>query len=204
MGEEGEQVGVGLLREVGADEILDDLQRRIIGELWVKHGIDAALLGLWPALGPVGIVEFPVGAEADVGRQRAGEEGRGGVDGVGGAGGLYLVGIDAGVGRCALEVRDKNGVGIRRSEAGAGVVGDAGRAVLNVADRGQQIGGLFGMPGVPELLGVPRAGGAPRGMLVSDPPAAVAVFHEVHEPFLVALVGVVVAGEQVAVFVEEK
>ena len=41
-------------------------------------------------------------------------------------------------------------------------------------------------------------------MLVADAPAAVATFDQVHQALLVALVAVVVAGEQVAVFVERQ
>ena len=84
-----------------------------------------------------------------------------------------------------------------------GVVGQAGGAVGDVDDRREDVGGLAVPAGMPELLGVP---GASRGreveVLVAHPPAAVAPLDDVDPAGLVAAVGVVVAGEQVAVVVE--
>src|SRR5690242_3271828 len=58
---------------------------------------------------------------------------------------------------------------------------------------------------MPQLLGIPRsAWRGRRDELVTDAPAAIAPFHQVNEAGLIAGVGIVFAGEQVAVFVERQ
>ena len=50
---------------------------------------------------------------------------------------LQRVGLDAAARDAALEMRDEEMAGVLRVEARARVVGEAGRAVLDVADRRQ-------------------------------------------------------------------
>ena len=90
-----------------------------------------------------------------------------------------------------------------RQRCDAGVVGHAGRPVGDVTARRHHVGGLLVVRQAPDLLGVPRA--QPHRvvhLLVAQPPAAVAALDDVHPARRVAAVGVVVAGEQVAVLVE--
>ncbi len=101
-------------------------------------------------------------------------------------------------------MRHEEVTAVGRIQAGARVVLDAGRAVLDVADRGHDVRGLAGVARVPDLFGVPRARLAERRELVTDAPAAVAALDDVHEPLLVAVVAVIVAGEEVAEFVEDE
>ena len=149
-------------------------------------------------------VEAAVGAELDVGRQRRREKRFRFTDLVRGTFGSERVGVDAAARDGALEVLDEKVAGVGGIEAGAGVVLDARGSILDVADRGQQVGGLARVALVPEFLGVPRASLSERGELVADPPAAVAALDDVHEAFLVAVVAVVIAGEEVAKFVEDE
>ena len=55
-----------------------------------------------------------------------------------------------------------------------------------------------------EMFRKPGAALFQRRKLVADAPAAVAALDHVHEAFFVALVAVVVAGEQIAVFGERE
>src|SRR5258708_4191071 len=58
---------------------------------------------------------------------------------------------------------------------------------------------------MPQLFGIPRAAVAHlRAVLVADSPAAVAAFDNVHQPGLVAGIAVVVACEQVAIFIKRQ
>ena len=88
-------------------------------------------------------------------------------------------------------------------QAEAGIVGQTGRAVGNIGHRRHDIGSLAIPGGVPQLLGVPRAQSDRHAVvLVAAAPAAVAAFDDVDPACLVAVIGVVVAGEEIAVLVE--
>jgi hypothetical protein len=104
----------------------------------------------------------------------------------------------------ALEMRDEERAGVRRVQAGAGIIFDAGGAVLDVGDGRKNVRGLSRMALMPETLGVPRAGFFERRELIADPPAAVAALDHMYESLLVAVVAVVVAGEEVAVLGEHE
>ena len=102
----------------------------------------------------------------------------------------------------ALEVGQEETAVEFRGKAGAGVVDEPARAVGDVGGGREDIGGLAVETGNPEAFHVPRAGIAQRRMLVTDPPSGVGAFDDVDPPLSVALVGVVVSGEEVAEFVE--
>ncbi len=94
-------------------------------------------------------------------------------------------------------------VAVLGGQAGAGVVDEAGWTVGDVDDGGNDVGGLAFPARVPELLGVPGASaGREVEVLIAHPPAAVAAFDDVDPAGLVAAVGVVVAGKQIAEVVE--
>ena len=114
------------------------------------------------------------------------------------------VGLDAAARDAALEVRDEEMPGVRGRETGAGVIREARRSVLDVADRRQNIRGTSGEARFPQPFADPRTTLAARRVLVTHAPAAVAAFDDVHEAFHVALVAVVVAREEIAVFVEHQ
>src|SRR5690606_19444921 len=94
---------------------------------------------------------------------------------------LQVVGVDSAARDRALEVRDEERAGIGGVQAGARIVVDAGRAVLDVGDGGENVGRLALMALVPEPLHVPGTAFAEGRKLVSDPPAAVAPLHDMHE-----------------------
>ena len=198
------ELGGGDFGVVGGDEFFGLGDDRVVGTGGIGHGVDAAALGLGPAVGPVGPIEAAVGAEFHVGRERAAEEALGGVHGVGGAVGFQFIGEDAGAGDVADEGGDEKSAAERLVEAGAGVVSDAGGAVLEVGEGREVVGRLAGKTREPDALAVPRAGVAHRGVLVADAPAGVAALDDVDKAFHVAVVAVVVAGEKIADFVEKQ
>ena len=204
MAEQRGELGGGGVGVIGGDEFFGLGDDRVVGACGVGHGVDAAALGLRPAVGPVGPIKAAVGAEFHVGRERAAEEALGGVHGVGGAVGFQFIGEDAGAGDVADEGGDKKSAAERLVEAGAGVVSDAGGAVLEVGERREVVGGLAGKAGEPDALAVPRAGVAHGGVLVADAPAGIAALDDVDKAFHVAVVAVVVAGEEIADLVEEQ
>src|SRR5439155_12206304 len=88
-------------------------------------------------------------------------------------------------------------------QAEAGIVGQTGVAVCNKQQTGYDIGSLAVPGGLPQLLGIPRAQSDRHAVvLVAAAPAAVAAFDDVDPACLVAVIGVVVAGEEIAVLVE--
>ena len=90
-------------------------------------------------------------------------------------------------------------------QAGAGVVREARGTIGQVRNRRHNVRGLACEVRVPQLLGVPGATRDPTLQeLVTDSPATVATFDHVHPTGFVPAVGVVVAGEQVAVLVERQ
>ena len=109
---------------------------------------------------------------------------------------------DAAVGRAAAEIDEEEAILEMLGQARAGIVRQARRAVGEVGDRRHDVGRLAGVVRVPDLLAVQRA--AVGQVLVGHPPAAVAPFDDVDPAGLVAAVGVVVAGEEVAVVVERQ
>jgi len=145
--EEGAEFGDGFLGVVGGDEGLGFRDNGVVGVGGVGDGVDAAAFGLGPAVGPVGPVEAAVGAEFHVGGEGAAEETLGFVHGVGGAVGFELVGEDSGAGRVADEGGDEEGAAEGVVEAGAGVVGDAGGAVLEVGEGARWLAGWPGKRG---------------------------------------------------------
>src|SRR5438128_2473129 len=54
----------------------------------------------------------------------------------------------------------------------------------------------------PQFLAVPRTAATQRGELITDAPAGIAAVDDVHETLLVALIGIIVAREEIAVFGE--
>ena len=198
------EFGGGLFRVIGGDEGFGLGDDRVFGVGGIGDGVDAAALGLGPAVGPVGPIETAIGTEFHIGGQRAAEETLRGIDGVGRAGGFQFVGEDARAGDVADESRDEQRAAVGIIETGARIIRDTRGAVLEVGERGEVVGGLAGVAREPEALAVPRTGVAHRGVLITDAPTGVAALDDVHEAFHVALVAVVVAGEEIADFVEKE
>ena len=196
-----ETVGGGGL-EALAEEAFGFGDDGLFGGLRIGQAEDPALLGPFPAFTPVGEINGAVGSDVDIGDQGVGDEAVVGRERVARA---VAVGGDAGnaaAGAGSLEVGEEESAVEFWREAGAGVVDETARAVGDVRDRGQNIGGLAVEVRNPEALHVPGAGIAEGSVLVADPPTGIGTFHDVDPAFAVALVGVVVAGEEVAVFVE--
>ncbi len=204
VGEELGQLSLGAGLEALAEQALGFLHERVGGVGRMRDRVDAAAAGLGPAVVPVGEVELAVGAERQVGGQGGLDEGLARADLERGTLWGDGVGLHAAARGRALEVRDEEVALVGATEAGARVVVDAGRAVFDVGDRGEEVRGLTVEAGIPKLFQVPRAGAAERGELVADAPAAVAALNHVDETFHVTLVGVVVTGPEIAVLVERE
>ena len=111
--------------------------------------------------------------------------------------------MDAAVGAAAAKVHEEKMILETVRQAGAGKVGQAGRAAGDIGDGRHQVGGLAVKMGVPEFLRVERSARVRIfHELITNTPAAVAPFHEVHPAGLIAAVGVVVAGEEISVCIE--
>ena len=200
VGEEYGEFGYGGFGPVLRDEFLRCDDEGVFGVLRIADGVDAAAFGFRPTIGPVGSVEAAVGAEFHVGGQRGGEKRLGVGDGVAGTLGFHVVGVDTALRDAAFEVGDEEAAAVAVVETGAGVVGEAGGTVLDVADGGKDVGGGVLGAGLPELFGEPRTVFVDERVLVADAPAAVAALDDMDEALFVALVAIVVAGEEVAVF----
>ena len=101
-------------------------------------------------------------------------------------------------------MRDEDLASVVGVESGARVISDPGRAILNIADRRQEVGGLRGMPGAPEAFSIPRSRTTLWCELIAYAPAAIAIFNHVHETLLIALIAIVIAGEEIAIFREQQ
>ena len=163
--------------------------------------VEAAFAGSVEESDPVADVRTAGDAELDVGGGDAPQELMEIEDFEGGAARLLAERPDASVG--AEEVANKEMAGVAFGHAGAGVVGKAGGALGDVGNGWDDVGGGVGVSDIPNFFGVPGAeGNGEAEMLVADAPAVVAAFDEVQPTRLVAEVGVVVAGEEVAEVVE--
>ena len=74
MSQQRGELVVRVLLHPFSEQPLDLLDRRVIPPRRVEHAIDPPLVGLFPALDPIGIVESPVGTEVGVGGQRVPHE----------------------------------------------------------------------------------------------------------------------------------
>ena len=123
------------------------------------------------------------------------------------AGRLELEGPDAGPAGGTTVIADMEVLGLGLEVAGAGVIGQAGRAGRNVGGRRDDEGWLHRVLQFPDLLGHPAGGrtllqadGTVEGMhgLVLHFPTGIRPLHDVDDARLVALVGVIVHGDTVA------
>src|SRR5262249_15980 len=106
----------------------------------------------------------------------------------------------AAAGRSAAEIDEKEMVIVFFRQAEARIKRQPRRAVSEIGNGRDDVRGLPVVLRMPELLAVP--GPAVRKVLVIHPPAALAPFDQIHPAGLVAAVGIVVAGKQVAELVE--
>ena len=82
------------------------------------------------------------------------------------------------------------------------VMGQPGRAVRNVYDRGDHVGGLTLVGRVPDLF--PVEGAAVTEVLVIHSPAGVAPLDDVDPAGLVTAVGIIIACEEISIIVERQ
>ena len=223
-------VGVGeeveeFVRGEGGDafgEELFDLVDEGVGEArGIVEGVDVAVVGAFPAAAVVGDVHLAVVAPVEVGHGDAFEEGGGFLEGEAGAVGFEGEIFDeAAIGSGDVADHEEVFCEALREGGAAGVVGQSAGAVDGVGDGGENVGGLavvawqpkaFVHPGVELVL---LAGGLGADVvegvvaegdegLVAFAPAGIAVFDDVNDAFAVAVVIVVVDGEEVAEFVED-
>ena len=113
-------------------------------------------------------------------------------------------GVDATAPGAAAKVAHKERVLILITETNSGIIGEAGRAIADVGDRRNAMGGLA-VRETHALVQPRAAAGGPRCALKelpADAPAGVAAFHGVHPARGIATVGIVVAGEKIPVRVK--
>ena len=118
---------------------------------------------------------------------------------------LHGEGVNAAAGESAAEIAFEKVIVVVVRKPGAGVIRDAARPGAHVGHGRDQVGGVGILLHLPELLIHPRP--AADGVvipLISDAPTAVAAFDDIDPAGGVAVVGVVVAGEEIAVVVERK
>ena len=196
-------LGIRELRPVRHEQTLH--VRRFRVRLRGLQPIHAALASLVPALDPVREPQRAVGPEVAVGDERAPQELLERVELEARALRLHREGVHAGVARVATEVADEERVRVRTAERRAGVVRESAWAVADVGERRDDVRRLALEVRLPQALVVPRPAQVGLGdPLVRLPPAGVHAFDHVHEARLVAAVGVVVDGPQLAVLVEHE
>ena len=177
---------------------------RVVAPRRVEHPVNPSLLGHFPALDPVAEIEGAVGTEIGVGRQHRPDE-LPGIDELERCSlGLEREGANPALTARTAEVDQEEVVlELGGEEGDARVISQPGWAIGDVGDRRDDVRRLAGERGIPEPFLVPGASAVRRfDELVADPPSAVAPFDHVNPASLVAAVGVIVAGKEVAILIK--
>ena len=153
-----------------------------------------------PAVDPVADPQGAVRSDLDIGGQHVADRLLLVAHGERAAVRLHAEAADRTADRAAAEVGEQKPTLEMRRQAGAWVGREARRPRAGMRDRRQAPGGLALALGVPDLFAVPRP--AVVEVLKRHLPAHFGTRHEMHDAGLVAGVGVVVDGEQVAEVVE--
>ena len=93
---------------------------------------------------------------------------------------------------------------VARGKTGAGIVREARRAITDVGDGRLHPSGLFGVFQRPEFFGIPHASGRRFAELVGGAPTGIPAFGHIDDAGSVAVVAIVIAGEEVAVIIERE
>ena len=112
--------------------------------------------------------------------------------------------VDAAVGARAAKIAQEKMVAVSLWETRARIMRQSGRTVRDMRDRRHNVRRLFGKLQVPEVFGIPHARRRGVTELIGDAPAAVAAFHHIDQPRGIAVVAIVVAGEQIAVIIKRQ
>ncbi len=171
----------------------------------VVDAIDAAFAGQSPSLHPVAHISAALDTKLHIGGQDSPDEMLRLRQFKIGTFGLEREGVDAAIGATAAKIHQKEMILELIGQSGAREKGHARRTGGDVRDRGNDVGRLPLEMRIPKFLRVERSArvGAFHE-LIADAPAAVAAFHHVNPARLIAAVGVVVAGEQVSVLIENQ
>ena len=96
----------------------------------------------------------------------------------------------------APEIAQEKMIPIRRGKSRARIMRQSRRPARDMPHRRHDIRRLPGKLQVPEFLGIPYPRRRGVAELVRDAPAAVAAFHEIHQPRRVAVIAIIVSREQ--------
>ena len=187
----------GLLREIPREQFPGFADDRLVQGRFIGDAVDAALARLLPAFHPVGDERAAAGSEVDVGGEDAPEE-------------LLVVGhaearaarLHPEAAHSVWEIAHEEVPVILGRHAGPRIPRDTRRSAAHMADGRQNVGGGVRLGVPPKALCVPRAKLRRVLPLPTDAPSAVAAGQDVDPAGLVAAVGVVVAGPEVALVVE--
>jgi hypothetical protein len=207
MGQQSGQLSERPLGKALGQQLLDFENVCGLGLFRIANLENAALACLRPAGDPVAEIKATVRGEIAVGGEHVGEE-------------LFCLAIDfeRRPARFDLEGEYRAAVGVAAEIAqeevlfvalgnltDAGIVSEPGRSRGDVGAGRDDACRLLGEWHSPDFLGVPRA--QPSRVvhfLIADPPTAISAWDDIHPPGRIAAVGVVVAGEEVAILVESQ
>ena len=202
------QLAGGALGEAFRQEGLRLPDQIGLGMARVREAVDPPLAHGFPAVEPIQHPERTVGSPMAVGGVDRPDELLVVDDLEAGSLGLVLEFPEAGTAGAAAEITQGEGVVPLGAAAGALVMAHAAGTGGDVLDGRGQVGRLGVVLRMPHLLGVPRTarvgGAAALEELPSDAPTAVASFDQPGPTGLIAAVGVVVTGEEVAPRIEDE
>ena len=162
--------------------------------------VDAAFLDALPTADPVRQIDSTVAAEIDVGGQDVPERLLFVFDFPARSIGGELKRTDAADCRGASEITQEKAVFEVVAESCAGIIFQTSRSVGDVGDWRHDVGGGGFVVRMPDFFAV--EGASVADVLIVHSPASIAAVNDFGETCFVAAVGVVFAGEQIAVVIE--